>query len=282
MCILIVDPWTSTVSMEAMGAQCRAEVCFKLDTGADVTVISQSDYRRARSPRLDASTKKLVGANDKVLQALGKFNGRLSQGGAVVDDDIYVISGQRRLLLSRMAGETLNLVTLVAVDSLETADYHKYKNPKLFGGLGRMSGGDYRIQLREHAVPFALSTQRRVSISLIDVVKREVLRMEDLQVIRRVDTPTDWCAGMVAVAKPRVVYSTVEEKKMRHIRCEYVLILYYTNLNESVMRENMTYHPSTKRLDSWRVLADSPGAFMPGTRDLHYFLWQILLSTFAI
>ena len=40
------DPWTSTVAMEPMGTQCRAEVCFKLDTGADVTVISQSDYRR--------------------------------------------------------------------------------------------------------------------------------------------------------------------------------------------------------------------------------------------
>ena len=81
------DPWTSTVAMEAMGIQCRAEVFFKLSTGADVTLISQSDYRRAGSPSLDASTKRLVGANDNVLQALGKFNGWLSQGGAVVDED---------------------------------------------------------------------------------------------------------------------------------------------------------------------------------------------------
>ena len=175
--------------MEAMGTQCQAEICFKLDIGADVTVISQSDYRRAGSSSLDASTKRLVGANDNVLQALGKFNGRLSQGGAVVDEDIYVISGQRRSLLSRGACETLNLVKLVAVDSVETADYYKDNNPKLFGGLGRMS------------VPFGLSTPRRVSIPLMDVVKRELQRIEDLQVIRRVDTPTEWCAGMVVVAK---------------------------------------------------------------------------------
>ena len=44
--------------------------------------------------------------------------GRLSQGGAVVDEDIYVISGQRRSLLSRRACETVNLVKLVAVDSV--------------------------------------------------------------------------------------------------------------------------------------------------------------------
>ena len=65
-----------------------------------------------------------------MLQALGKFNDRLSQGGAVVDEDIYVISGQRRSLLGRMACETLNLVKLVAVDYVETADYYKDKNPK--------------------------------------------------------------------------------------------------------------------------------------------------------
>ena len=97
------DSWTSTVAMEAMGTQYRAEVCFTLDTGADVTVISQSDYRKADSPCQDESTKNIVGANDNVLQALGLFNGRLSQGGAVVDEYIYVISGHRRSLLSRRA-----------------------------------------------------------------------------------------------------------------------------------------------------------------------------------
>ena len=61
------DPWTSTVAMEATGTHCRAEFCFKLDTEADVTVISQSDYTRAGSPSLDASTKRLAGANDNVL-----------------------------------------------------------------------------------------------------------------------------------------------------------------------------------------------------------------------
>ena len=227
------DPWTSTVVMEAMGTQCRADICFKLDTGADVTVISQSDYRRAGSPSLDASTKRLLGANDNVLQTLGKFNGR--QGGAVVDEDIYIISGQRRSLLSRRAGETLNLVKLVAVDSVETADYYKDKNPTLFGGFGRKYGGDYSIQLREDAVPFALSTPQRVSIPLMGAVKRELQGMEDLQVIRRVDTPTDWCAGIVVVTNAGVVASSIEsaEKETNKVR----ICVDLTKLNESVMRE---------------------------------------------
>ena len=98
-----------------------------MDTGADVTAISQRDYRRAGSSPPDSSTKRLVGANDNVLQARGTFNER--QGVAVVDEDIYVISGQRMSLPSRRACDTLNLVNLVA---FETADYYKDKNPKLF------------------------------------------------------------------------------------------------------------------------------------------------------
>ena len=54
----------------------------------------------------------------------------------------------------------------------------KDKNPTLFGGLGRMSGGV--IQLREDAVPFAFSMPRRLSIHLLEGVKRELHLMEDL------------------------------------------------------------------------------------------------------
>ena len=179
----------------------------------------------------------------------------------------------------------------MAVGSVETADYYKDKNPKLFGGLGRMSGGNYSIQLREDAVPFALSMPRRVSIPLMDqdVVKRELQRMEGLQVIRRVDTPTDWCAGMVVVAKPRVVASTVEgeEKETHNVR----ICVDLTKLNDSVMREkNIIYKLSVgwreqRCSQSWMPtpgFSKFPGANIARTNDLHNSLWQILLLTFAI
>ena len=74
------DPWASTVAMDAMWTQCRADVCFKLDSGADVTVIFQSDYsyQSWQSITVHASTKKLVGANYDVLRAMGRFNGRMA------------------------------------------------------------------------------------------------------------------------------------------------------------------------------------------------------------
>ena len=54
--------------------------------------------------------------------------------------------------------------------------------PKLFTGLGRLEG-DYSIQLREDAKPFALSVPLRVVIPLKDQVREELDRMEQLGVI---------------------------------------------------------------------------------------------------
>ena len=41
---------TSTVVLEAMDTRLHTNVCFKLDAGADVTVISANDYKNAGSP----------------------------------------------------------------------------------------------------------------------------------------------------------------------------------------------------------------------------------------
>ena len=39
------EPWTSVIVMEEVGMGYQTDVCFKLDTGADVTVISAADHK---------------------------------------------------------------------------------------------------------------------------------------------------------------------------------------------------------------------------------------------
>ena len=75
------QPWTSTISLQVKESKRRTDICFKLDTGADATVISGSDYRRADSPAIEKTSMTLVGADDRVLPAKGKFVDRLSRGG---------------------------------------------------------------------------------------------------------------------------------------------------------------------------------------------------------
>ena len=73
--------------------------------------------------------------------------------------------------------------------------------PDLFNGLGSLTV-EYHIQLKQSAIPFALCTPRRVALPLLPKIKAELTRMEDMGVISKVEAPTEWCAGMVAVPKP--------------------------------------------------------------------------------
>ena len=104
------------------------------------------------------------------------------------------------------------------VDSVETIDYYKDNNTKLVGGLVRMSGDDRLHYSVARGCCSVCIVNAATSVDhVVDVVKGELRRIEDIQVSRRVDTPMNWCAGMVVVAKPRVVSSTVEGEKRRHI-----------------------------------------------------------------
>ena len=72
--------------------------------------------------------------------------------------------------------------------------------PSLFKGLGTFPES-YEIKLKQDAQPFALFTPRSVPLPLRKKVEEELARMESLDVISRVDEPTQWCAAMVAVPK---------------------------------------------------------------------------------
>lgn len=73
--------------------------------------------------------------------------------------------------------------------------------PQVFNNLGTMPG-EYTIRLHPDAVPFAVSAPRRIPIPLQEPVNRELDKMEQMGVIRRVQESTEWCAGIVPVQKP--------------------------------------------------------------------------------
>ena len=59
----------------------------------------------------------------------------------------------------------------------------------------------YKIKLKENAIPYAVSAPRRVPLPLQTKVKKGFERLQDLDEIRPVTTPTDWCASIVVVPK---------------------------------------------------------------------------------
>ena len=241
-------PWITTVSVN----DCAVE--FKIDTGADVTVIPRTEYQKKRDGPLRASDRMLTGAGQQQLHVQGKFTAHLKRNNVELEQEIFVVKGLDKPLLGRPAIEGLKIVSLVGPVQAEESVVQKF--PKLFQGLGRLKD-NYTIKLRENAEPYALNTPRRVAIPLLPKVKAELERMENMGVITRVTEPTDWCAGMVVVPKSN---GTVR------------ICVDLTKLNESVRRERHIM-PSVEQ-----TLAQIGGATVFSKLDANSGFWQVELA----
>ena len=186
------NPWTITLLLNG-----KPQV-FKIDTGADVSVIPYRMFKNVPGINLEPSKKVLSGPSHKVLPVKGQFTAKLRCGEKEVAEQIFVVRRLSRALLGRPAIESLGLVSRVYTVQTKNDILQKY--PKLLNGLGKLEG-EYTIRLRDDATPHALTTPRRVAIPLLPKVKTELERMERIGVISRVQEPTDWCSGMVVVPK---------------------------------------------------------------------------------
>ena len=181
-------------------------VNFKIDSGADVSVLPVHIYEKLENINLKPTDKLLLGPCNYKLNCLGKFKAKLTANNLSVENDVYVVKDLERPLLSRYDSQSLNLINKVETVNKVESNQGDYKAqiieeyPKLFKGLGQIPG-EYSITLKDHATPFALTVPRKVPLPLLSKTKAEIERMLDLGVIKKVEVPTEWCAPMVVVPK---------------------------------------------------------------------------------
>ena len=163
------EQWRTDISVNG------TKVNFKLDSGADVSVISEEIYNQLNSATaLQKPDKKLFGPCKTPLKCVGKFKARLKTKEQACEEEIYVVTGLDQPLLGRSACHELRKIARVR--SVELKDSAE-KFPKLFRGLGCVSG-EYEIQLDENVEPYNLTGPRGIPIPLLPKVKEEIERME--------------------------------------------------------------------------------------------------------
>ena len=74
-------------------------VQYKLDTGAEVSAISDTTFRSFKVDRLIKPSKSLYGPACSALEVIGQFEGRLSHGRKSTTQTIFVVKGLRNNLL---------------------------------------------------------------------------------------------------------------------------------------------------------------------------------------
>ena len=176
---------------------------LKLNCGADVTLLPSKIYSEmVERPPLIKTSKKLYGPCQYELKCKGQFEALLEHEDKSSKETIYVLDDLNRPLLGGSACHKLGVIkkTNEVLLRERNPSHMKKTYPKLFKGLGCIPG-EFEIQLTEGAKPFNLTTPRRIPILLLPKVKAELKRMEGMDIIERVDKPTEWCSPLVIVPK---------------------------------------------------------------------------------
>ena len=161
-------------------------VTFKLDSGADVSVMSDSNYKQLR-PRPSLKTVKAnLNSPGGPLNCRGQFIAKATVKGTVYHFRVIVVENDVENLLSRGVASRMNLMT---------------KLDAITDGIGCLKTEPVKIILKEDAQPSAVTVARRVPIPMLPKVKDELERLKAAGVIEEITKPTPWCAPMVPVLK---------------------------------------------------------------------------------
>ena len=225
-----------------------------LDTGADVTVLTEETFNNITSPGI-SPTKVLKGADGRNLNVVCETALELtSKQGASTRTSAFVIKGAINNLLGKREISDLNIINVVGNIH---SDNIISRFPALFDGLGTV-GEEFDIKLTPGGSAYKLSVPRRIPLGLREKVREELVRMETLGVISSIEEDTDWCAGIV-----------VAPKKNGKIR----LCVDLSRLNKSVRRE---VFPLPHVEDA---LASLASAKFFSKMDANSGFWQIKLNS---
>ena len=186
---------------------------LKLDTGAQANVLSLKDFKQLKNVTLHPAKETLKGYTGNALTVMGKCLITLRHEEKQVKSLFYVCDGPSHSLLGKDTCEKFELIKLMCkIDSInesgtrqrptESKEYcllmEEYED--VFQGLGCLPG-EYNIEIDETAVP-RVQACRKIPFPLHEKLKLELERMQKMDVIVKVEEPTDWVSSIVVAQKP--------------------------------------------------------------------------------
>ncbi|XP_063952169.1 uncharacterized protein K02A2.6-like [Lytechinus pictus] len=177
---------------------------FKIDTGAQANILPETIYHKLKpKPKLQKAKVKLTGYYETNIPVKGRYYVQMEYKGIKHSVQCLIIPGNRQPLLGLRTSEELYLVKRVYhVDKqteIKTGKTVVQDYDNVFVGLGCLPG-KHHITLKDNAQPVQHAC-RKVPFPIQKKLKEELDKMENMDVIKQVDEPTDWMSSLVVVKK---------------------------------------------------------------------------------
>ncbi|GFR76276.1 Pol polyprotein [Elysia marginata] len=156
-----IPPWTT--NLQIMGHKIK----FKIDTGADVTIINEDTWVRLGKLRVKPALSKLTSTGGD-SETIGKLKIEVQQDREI---EMFVIKSKSHQsnLLSRSTASEMGLVKFI-------------NNMKEYS---KVNCEPVKIKIKEDARPYATPVAKRMPIPLMQKVEAELKRMKETGVILR-------------------------------------------------------------------------------------------------
>lgn len=244
------DEWTATYSANG------TDMVFKLDTGAQVNIIPETDLPRLKvKPDINEQKKvKLRAYSGETIPTLGTCTLVLDIAGKPNEVPFVIVKGNKSPIIGLKTCNALGLVKRVHIVNGDTDAGAKVEDAyaDVFQGIGKLKA-QYSIELEKPNKP-VIHAARKVPLALRDRLKAELKRLESLDIIEKVEEPTEWVHSLVIV-----------EKRDGSLR----LCIDPKELNKYVKREHFQLPTRGE------ILADVAGAKYFSKLDASAGFWQI-------
>ena len=184
------------ISVKSNGSQIR----YKMDTGVQANVLPLSIYNQLNiRPTLTETNVKLSAYNGESIPAVGQCELNLKNKNENYQVTFIVTDSKSPPLLGLQTCQQLNIIKRIwAVNTSEPNLMEQYED--VFGEIGCLQG-EHHISINSDVKP-VIHPPRKIPISMLDKLKAELERMKQLDVIEKIDEPTDWVSSLVIVEKP--------------------------------------------------------------------------------
>lgn len=192
--------WTKILQVE------NKEITFKVDTGAETSILPLSLYKELNTPdnSLMQTDVVLVAYGGQEIKPIGLAKLNCSLEGKTHKIDFYVVDMKATPLFGFTAIMQIGLIQNIDCTGVDKAIFanknvvqQRYKD--LFEGLGEYPK-EYKISVRSDVTP-SIQPARCVPLAIHDKLKSKLDEMELQGIIQKVNKPTDWVNSLVIVVK---------------------------------------------------------------------------------
>ena len=210
----------------------KKSVRFQVDSGATANVISSTLLNQKDLRSLEKTKSTLKTYNNDIIKCLGKIKKTLVNplSGRSLNTELLVVDDPNATpILGKISSERIGVLSIdyssfEHVNSLQATENLIQSYSDLFNKHVGCLPGEINLSLKHDSTPVNCKASR-LPISLRTRVKNELSRLEEIGVISKISTPTEWCSRMVVATKssgdlricidPKALNENLEEVKFQ-------------------------------------------------------------------